>query len=243
MAGLGRRTFSAGDILTAAQVQGYLQDQAVMVFSGTAARSTAIASPSEGMFSYLTDVDKLYLYDGSSWIDFPVLTGVAITNSTISDTEITNGTAITVILTNPDIVGGTASNTLFVSPDEKINIDASGASGTVTLNAGTAGITYYTGAATANFVIDIRNDGTANINELISTGQTLTHAFLSTNTGTAYYPTEIRVDGGTANVTTEWQGGSSPTGGNANSIDSYSFTTIKTADATFTVLASQTQFA
>lgn len=70
MAGLGRRTFSAGDILTAAQVQGYLQDQAIMVFSGTASRSTAIASPSEGMFTYLTDVDTLYVYDGADWTAF-----------------------------------------------------------------------------------------------------------------------------------------------------------------------------
>jgi hypothetical protein len=70
MAGLGRRVFSAGDILTAAQVQGFLQDQTIMVFSGTAARSTAIPSPSEGMFAYLTDVDTLFKYDGVDWTEF-----------------------------------------------------------------------------------------------------------------------------------------------------------------------------
>jgi len=32
MAGLGRKVFAAGEVLTAANVQGYLQDQAVMVF-------------------------------------------------------------------------------------------------------------------------------------------------------------------------------------------------------------------
>ena len=68
MAVLGRRVFNAGDILTAAQVQGFLQDQAIMVFSGTASRATAIPSPSEGMFAYLTDVDTLYFYDGSDWV-------------------------------------------------------------------------------------------------------------------------------------------------------------------------------
>ena len=70
MAGLGRKVFSAGDVLTAAQVQGYLQDQAVMVFSGTAARATAISSPSEGMFTYLTDTNALQYYDGSTWKAF-----------------------------------------------------------------------------------------------------------------------------------------------------------------------------
>ena len=68
MAGLGRKTFTAGDVLTASQVQGYLQDQAVMVFAGTAARSSAIATPSEGMVAITTDNDELDYYNGSSWV-------------------------------------------------------------------------------------------------------------------------------------------------------------------------------
>jgi hypothetical protein len=70
MAGLGRKTFTAGDILTAAQVQGYLQDQAIMVFTNSASRGSAIASPSQGMFSYLTSDSTLYTYDGSAWVAF-----------------------------------------------------------------------------------------------------------------------------------------------------------------------------
>ena len=70
MAGLGRKTFTAGDILTAAQVQGYLQDQSIMVFAGTATRASAIASPSEGMFTYLSDTNALEYYDGSAWQPF-----------------------------------------------------------------------------------------------------------------------------------------------------------------------------
>jgi hypothetical protein len=70
MAGLGRKIFNAGDILTAAQVQGFLQDQTIMVFSGTAARATAIPSPTQGMFSYLTADSTLYTYDGVDWLPF-----------------------------------------------------------------------------------------------------------------------------------------------------------------------------
>ena len=70
MPGLGRRTFTAGDILTAAQVQGFLQDQTIMVFSGSAARATAIPSPSQGMFAYLTSDSTLYTYNGTSWVAF-----------------------------------------------------------------------------------------------------------------------------------------------------------------------------
>lgn len=69
MAGLGRRTFAAGEVLTASNVMGYLQDQAVMSFAGTAARGSAIGTAaSEGMVSYLKDSDTVEIYDGSSWI-------------------------------------------------------------------------------------------------------------------------------------------------------------------------------
>jgi len=63
MAGLGRRTFAAGEVLTAANVMGYLQDQAVMNFAGTAARGSAIGSAvSEGMVSYLADTNSVEVY-------------------------------------------------------------------------------------------------------------------------------------------------------------------------------------
>ena len=67
MAGAGRKVFTAGDVLTASQVQDYLQDQSVMVFAGTAARSSAISSPSEGMVSVQIDTDDLTYYNGSAW--------------------------------------------------------------------------------------------------------------------------------------------------------------------------------
>jgi hypothetical protein len=67
MAGLGARTWVAGEVVTAANVQGYLQDQAVMVFASAAARDSALASPSEGMTCYLKDVDQLQTYNGSAW--------------------------------------------------------------------------------------------------------------------------------------------------------------------------------
>ena len=70
MAGLGRKVFVAGDVLTAAQVQGFLQDQTIMVFTNETARTTAIPSPSQGMFAYLTADSTLYTYDGADWVAF-----------------------------------------------------------------------------------------------------------------------------------------------------------------------------
>jgi hypothetical protein len=70
MAGSGRKTFAAGSVLSASDVQNYLQDQSVMVFAGTAARATAIgtASFSEGMVTYIKDVDQVQAYNGTTWI-------------------------------------------------------------------------------------------------------------------------------------------------------------------------------
>lgn len=72
MAGLGRKTFTAGEVLTAANVQGYFMDQTVMVFASASARSTAIPSPSDGMFAYLSDTTGLFYYNGSAsaWTPF-----------------------------------------------------------------------------------------------------------------------------------------------------------------------------
>lgn len=68
MAGLGKKTFTAGDVLTASDVNNYLMDQTVMVFAGTAARSSAIPTPSEGMFAVTTDNDQVDYYNGSAWV-------------------------------------------------------------------------------------------------------------------------------------------------------------------------------
>jgi len=67
LAGLGRKEFNSGDILLASEVQGYLQDQAVMVFDDATARGSAIPSPSEGMITYNKDTSSLELYDGTSF--------------------------------------------------------------------------------------------------------------------------------------------------------------------------------
>jgi hypothetical protein len=68
MAGAGYKLFNTGDVLTAAQVNTYLNEQTVMVFADSAARTTALSGVlSEGMMSYLQDTDSVEVYDGTSW--------------------------------------------------------------------------------------------------------------------------------------------------------------------------------
>lgn len=67
-AGLGYKEFTTGDVLTAADANGYLASQVVMVFASSAARASAIASPQEGMISYLKDTNSTEYYSGSAWV-------------------------------------------------------------------------------------------------------------------------------------------------------------------------------
>lgn len=64
---LGEKEFTAGSVLTAADVNGYLMAQVIAVFATTAARTTAIPTPFEGQFAYITGDDELTYYDGSNW--------------------------------------------------------------------------------------------------------------------------------------------------------------------------------
>jgi len=75
----------------------------------------------------------------------------------------------------------------------------------------------------------------------MSTGQTITIAFMVTNGSTAYYQSAFTIDG--TSVTPKWQGGTAPTAGDASSTDIYTYTIVKTGSAAYTVFASVTKFA
>jgi hypothetical protein len=137
--------------------------------------------------------------------------------------------------------GGTLADTTIKGIEEDINIVASAATGTINFEFGTASIWYYTSNATANHTLNFRYSSSVSLNTALPVGDTLTLVWLNTNGSTAYYPSTIQIDG--TSVTPKWQGGTAVAAGNASSIDAYVFTIIKTASATFTVLASQTKFA
>ena len=79
-AGLGFKTFTTGEVLTAADTNGYLM-QGVLVFASSAARASAITSPQEGQYSYLKDTDALEYYSGSAWTGAPVGDITAVTTA------------------------------------------------------------------------------------------------------------------------------------------------------------------
>lgn len=150
MAGLGRKVFTAGEVLTAANVQGYLMDQTVMVFAGTAARASAIATATEGMVSYLSDSNALQVHNGVGWASLtPEVTTISAaytaTANDAGDTILANGT-VAYTITVPDLF----------QIGERIDIVRDN-SGTVTIAAGT-GVTTWAGAGTAGTAVTFKMD-------------------------------------------------------------------------------------
>lgn len=153
----------------------------------------------------------------------------------------TTNTANTFTATQTFSGSSSTLGTVLTDTAEVCTVSATAATGTINYDVTTQSVLYYTSNASANWTVNFRGSSGTSLNTLMSTGQSLTVAFLVTQGGTAYYNNAVQVDG--ASVTPKYQGGTAWTAGNASSIDVYSYTIIKTGSATFTVLASQTKFA
>ncbi len=154
MAGSGYKTFNAGDILTAAEVQGYLQDQAVMVFATTTARDAAITSPSEGMYAFITGDNATTVYTGSEWIPY-VTSWRSYTPTWSAGLTVGNGTTSTgyaligktCILTVAFTFGSTSSisgDVYFTLPVDAVNTVRAGSAGRLSV-IDASPLTRYTG--------------------------------------------------------------------------------------------------
>ena len=180
----------------------------------------------------------------------------ATTASAVNEISVTNAAT-----TNPPAISATGGDTnidLNLTPKgigritfsgagkiqqvaEKVTTEATAATGTVNYDVITQAVWNFTTDASANWTLNVRGDASNSLDSIMDTGESITVAHIVSQGATAYYNSAFQIDGSA--VTPEWQGGSTPTAGNASSLDTYSYTIIKTASATFTVLASQTQFA
>jgi hypothetical protein len=121
MAGAGYKLFATGDVLTAAQVNTYLNEQTVMVFADSAARTTALSGVlAEGMVSYLQDTNAVEVYNGSAWVgvgnvgDITAVqagVGISVASGTGPIPVITNSST-DLITTAGDLLYGTAADTV-----------------------------------------------------------------------------------------------------------------------------------
>jgi hypothetical protein len=142
-------------------------------------------------------------------------------------------------------LAGTSSNEAvkLTNAAEPVNIVASAPSSTQNFYVASGAVQYFTTAAANNWTLNIAFSSGTSMNTAMAVGDSITVTMLSTQGSTAYYNSAVQIDGTTSGVTTKWQGGTAPTSGDASSIDVYTYAVIKTASATYTVLASQTKFA
>lgn len=121
----GRKTFTAGEVLQAADVNDFLMDQSVMVFAGTAARGSAIPSPTEGMVTYREDDDTVEVFDGSAFVPVgasPAILQVVSTTLTSTFSATTSGpTLVEVTGLNATITPSSTSSKVFMVVNVQIN--------------------------------------------------------------------------------------------------------------------------
>jgi hypothetical protein len=128
-----RKVFTAGEVLAAADVNEFLQDQVIMTFAGTAARGSAIGTATEGMYTHLNDTDTLQYWDGSAWVSaIPASTAAILqvesttkTNTQVSS-AVASGTAVDITGLTVTITPSSASNKILLLAQVNATISTNG---------------------------------------------------------------------------------------------------------------------
>ena len=147
---------------------------------------------------------------------------------TFTATQTFNGTSAT-----------EAMKTLNIA--EPANVVGTAPTSTTNFYINSGAVQYYTANTANNWTLNFAFSSGTSLNTAMAVGDSMSCTMIVTNSTTAYYPSAFTIDG--TSVTPKWQGGSAPTSGDASALDSYTFVIIKTASATYTVLASATKFA
>lgn len=165
--------------------------------------------------------------------------GTAISAATAGTDYVAPGTATTFTATQTFSGSSSTFGTSLLDTNETVNVVAAAPSSTTNFYVQSGSVQYYTSNAANNWTLNIAFSSGTSLNTALSTGQSVTFTLITTQGSTAYYANAITIDGSA--VTPKWIGGA-PTAGNASGLDVYRFAVVKTASATYTVLASLTQF-
>lgn len=237
--GTGLTSFSLNGLMYASTTTA-LSTSSALTFDGTNFATTGTATASRFIPSGSTvATNGMYL---------PAATTLGFSTNSIERMRIDSSGNIGIGTASPtaqvQIAGSSSTSALKVPNIEEVaTVSATAATGTINYDITTQSVLYYTSNASANWTVNFRGSSGTSLNSLMQNGESISVSFLVTQGSTAYYNSAVQIDGTTSGVTTEWQGGSAPTSGNASSLDSYTYVIIKTASATYTVLAAQTKFA
>lgn len=172
-------------------------------------------------------------------LDTLTINGTDVT-STAAELNLLDGASAATVVDGKPVIYGDDGEVVVNQVFEKVTTDTS-TSGTINFDVNAQAVQFFTANQTANRTINFRADSSNSLNDTLAIGQSVTLAVMAKQGSTAYYLNTYQIDG--TGVTPKWSGGEAPSEGNASGIDVYTFTIVKTASATYTVLASQTQFA
>ena len=164
--------------------------------------------------------------NGSGTLSFANAGASTSTANTWTATQTFNGTSSTF-------------GTSLLDANEVVNVVAAAPSATTNFYIQSGAVQYYTSNAANNWTLNIAFSSGTSLNTALATGQSVTFTLITTQGSTAYYANAITIDG--TSVTPKWIGGA-PTAGNASGLDVYRFAVVKVGSATYTVLASLTQY-
>jgi hypothetical protein len=177
-----------------------------------------------------------------------VITGTRTSTSTTTGALVVQGGAgiagninvggIVTIAGNVTVAGALSGGVGYLL--ERANVVADSAPAITDISLIDASVMYWNANSTANVTANIRGNATTPLNSLMAVNQTATLALFLPISTTPYYVEAVKIDNTT--VTPVWLNGNTILSGNANSIDVYTFTIIKTASATYKVFATQSTF-
>ena len=113
--------------------------------------------------------------------------------------------------------------------------------GVTNIDLGDNNVYYFTSNAQGNWTINFRGGPSQTLNSFLEVGDSMTVAIMTSQGPIPYYNSTVQIDG--VAVTPRYYGGTQITSGNSNGIDVYTYVIIKTANNTYTVLYSQSQYA
>ena len=121
---------------------------------------------------------------------------------------------------------------------EEVNVTAGKLSDNTNINVEDGMVHLFTTTESTTSTPNIRYNGSVSLNDRMSIGQSIVVTLITTANASAY-SANITIDGSA--VTENWIGGSAPSDGGSSGVDIHSFTIIKTASATFTVIGNHSK--
>ena len=183
-------------------------------------------------------------------IDDDAVTTVKILNEAVTTAKIDDDAVTTVKINNGAVTSAKLANDLDLNGTTEIDeiletvfVNETALTGTVQINARSGSVHYFTSNSAANWAWNVRADASVGntLASIMDVGQAITFSLFAKNGTTPYKMTSLTAD--TSTVTLRWFGGVLPANGNANSVDCYTITLIKTTSTAFDAFASLTRFA